>query len=209
MSAAMGELILYGNHASGHSYKVRLFLTLADVPHRYVWIDLDLPRSERPEEFRRASQFGEVPVLVQDGAAQAQSNAILLTLARATGRFGPPPGSSWEQLTTWLFWEANRIGFSMPNLRWLKRFEPDPIPGAIAWVEGRARADLDRLDQELSRRPFLAGEAPSIADISASAYVFLASEADVDVKRWPAVDAWLGRIRALPRWQEQYTLMAR
>jgi glutathione S-transferase len=209
MSAAMGELTLYGNHASGHSYKVRLFLTLANLPHRYVWIDLDLPRSERPEEFRRASQFGEVPVLVQDGMAQAQSNAILVTLARATGRFGPPPGSSWEQLTTWLFWEANRIGFSMANLRWLKCFEKSPTPGSIAWVEARALADLDRLDQELLQRPFLAGEAPSIADLSASAYVFLAPEAGVEVRRWPAVDAWLGRIRKLPGWQEQYTLMAR
>lgn len=209
MSAAMGELLLYGNHASGHSYKVRLFLTLADLPHRYVWIDLDLPRSDRPEEFRRASQFGEVPVLVRDGVAQAQSNAILLTLARATGRFGPPPGSSWEQLTTWLFWEANRIGFSMSNLRWLKRFEADPIPGAIAWVEARALADLERLDQELSRRPFLAGEVPSIADLSACAYVFLAPESGLDLARWPAVNAWLGRIRGLPRWQEQYALMAR
>jgi glutathione S-transferase len=209
MSAAMGELLLYGNHASGHSYKVRLFLTLADLPHRYVWIDLDLPRSDRPEEFRRASQFGEVPVLVRDGVAQAQSNAILLTLARATGRFGPPPGSSWEQLTTWLFWEANRIGFSMSNLRWLKRFEADPIPGAIAWVEARALADLERLDQELSRRPFLAGEVPSIADLSACAYVFLAPESGLDLARWPVVNAWLGRIRALPRWQEQYALMAR
>ena len=72
-----------------------------------------------------------------------------------------------------------------------------------------ALADLDRLDQELSRRPFLAGEASSIANLSAAAYVFLAPESGLDLAGWPAVNAWLGRIRALPRWQEQYTPMAR
>jgi glutathione S-transferase len=205
----MGDRVLYGNHESGHSYKVRLFLTLAEVPHRYVWVDLDVPRDGRPEEFRRVSQFGEVPVLVTDGVPQAQSNAILLRLARETGKLGPPPGSSWEQLTTWLFWEANRIGFSMANLRWYRRGFEAASPGALAWIEARALADLGRLQQELSRRPWLAGDAPSIADVSASAYVFLAPEAGVDLGRWPAVLAWLDRIRALPGWVEQYRLMAR
>jgi len=204
----MGDLVLYGNHESGHSYKVRLFLTLAGVSHRYVWVDLDVPREARPEEFRRVSQFGEVPVLVAGGVPQAQSNAILLRLARETGKLGPPPGSSWEQLTTWLFWEANRIGFSMANLRWYRRgFEPAP-PGALAWIESRALADMARLEQELSERAWLAGETPSIADVSASAYVFLAPEAGLDTARWPAVQAWLDRIRALPGWVEQARLMA-
>jgi glutathione S-transferase len=68
---------------------------------------------------------------------------------------------------------------------------------------------MARLQQELSARPWLAGEMPSIADVSASAYVFLAPEAGVDPARWPAVQAWLDRIRALPGWMEQYRLMAR
>ena len=40
----MRDLVLYGNHESGHSYKVRLFLALGGVPYRYVWVDLDVPR---------------------------------------------------------------------------------------------------------------------------------------------------------------------
>jgi len=124
------DLIHSGNHESGHSYKVRLFLALAGVPHRYVWVDLDVPRSARPEEFRRPSQFGEVPVLVAHGVPRDQSNAILLRSARETGKLGPPAGSSWEQLTAWL----NRVGFSMANLRWCRRgFETAPA-GALSWI---------------------------------------------------------------------------
>ena len=205
----MRDLVFYGNHESGHSYKVGLFLALAGIPHRYVWVDLDVPRSDRPEEFRRASQFGEVPVLVADGVPQSQSNAILLTLARETGKLGPPPGSSWEQLTTWLFWEANRIGFSLPNLRWYRRGWGTAPPGALEWIEARVLVDMARLDEELARRPYLAGSAPSIADLSASAYLFVGAEAGIDPERWPGVQAWLDRIRALPGWKAQYALMAR
>jgi glutathione S-transferase len=204
--APMRDLVLYGSLESGHSYKARLFLTLAEVPHRYVHVDLGRPRAERPEEFRRVSQFGEVPVLVDDGIAQAQSNAILLHLAQTTGQLGPPPGSSWDQLVTWLFWEANRSGFSMANLRYYTRFE-HAEPQAKAFLRARAMADMKTLDVELSARPFIAGSTPSIADLSICAYVFTGGECGMDPKGWPNVAAWLDRIRAIPHFQPQYALM--
>ena len=203
----MRELVLYGNLESGHSYKARLFLTLANLPHRYVPIDTDVPRAERPAEFRRVSQFGEVPVLVDGGVPQAQSNAILLHLAQSTGKFGPPPGSSWEQLVTWLFWEANRSGFSIANLRYYTRFA-HAEPEAMAFLRARAVTDMGMLDRELSARPFIAGSTPSIADLSICAYVFLGGECGMDPAGWPNVAGWLDRIRALPRFQPQYALMA-
>ena len=89
-------MLLYGSTDSGHSYKVRLFLLLAGIPHRYERINLDLPRGERPLAFRSASLFGEVPVLVDDGRAHCQSNAILMRLAGRTGQMigtGARPGS--------------------------------------------------------------------------------------------------------------------
>src|SRR3712207_7175952 len=49
-------------------------------------VDLQLDRADRPAEFRAASRFGEVPVLVVDGEPMVQSNAILMHLARTTGR---------------------------------------------------------------------------------------------------------------------------
>jgi glutathione S-transferase len=203
----MAGLLLYGNRNSGHAYKARLFLTLASIEHDYENVDLDAPRDLRPESFRGVAKFGEVPVLLHDRAAIVQSNAILLHLARHTGRFGPPPGASWDDVTMWLFWEANRVGFSMANLRSVRRFAPAPEEVA-AWLEARATADLARLDGELASRAFLLGSEPCIADLSCCAYLFLAGEAGIDVARYGAVSAWLDRIRALPGYRPQYELMA-
>jgi glutathione S-transferase len=90
-------VILYGSTDSGHSFKVRSFLLLAGVPHTYRWIDLALPRPERPPEFVAASKFGEVPVLIDGdgGRPLCQSNAILVYLAQKTQRFAGRP-SEWQ-----------------------------------------------------------------------------------------------------------------
>lgn len=115
-SSAFGSSYrLYGSLQSGHSYKVRMALLLWNLPHDYRSIDLSVPAAERDPEWRRASRFGEVPVLICSGRALCQSNAILLHLARTHGILG------WERdpelVGEWLFWEANRIGLSLPNYR--------------------------------------------------------------------------------------------
>src|SRR4051812_4627791 len=111
----MSKPILFGHHESGHSYKVRLALTLMGIDHEYRYVDVMKPREARRKDFRAFSPYGEIPVLVTNGETLAQSDAILLHLARKTGRFG---GEDLDLTAQWLFREANRIGISLPNLRW-------------------------------------------------------------------------------------------
>jgi glutathione S-transferase len=200
------SLVLYGNRESGHYYKVRLFLTLANIAHEFVAVDIFGPRSERAADFRAVSTYGEVPVLVENGTPIVQSDAILLHLARQTGQFGPPLGASWDDVTTWLFWEVNRISFGVSNLRYESKFAKGTPAAVLAWLEARAIADLDRLDAELTGRTFLLGETPCIADLACCSYLFFADQAGLDITRWPHVVAWLSRLRALPRFQEPYAL---
>lgn len=199
-------MILYGNRESGHSYKAALALALLGLPHEYRAVDLGVPRPDRPAEFRAVSRFGEVPVLVAEGRPPlVQSNAILLHLARSTGRLG---GDDPDGIAEWLFWESNRIGLSVPNLRLARRFMPGTPADVVAWLEDRAVTDLDRLDLEMAGKPFLLGRAVTVADVSCCGYLFWLDQAGLDVARWPRVAAWLDRIRALPGWKHPYELLA-
>ncbi len=201
----MSSLVLYGNRESGHSYKVKLALAVLGLAHEYRPVDLALKRDERPADFRAASRFGEVPVLLIDGVPLAQSNAILAYLARTTGRLG---GSlEPHRIDEWLFWEANRIGFSLPNLRFAKVFAPETLPEVVAWLAARVHADLDRLDDELGRNEFLLGAAPTIADIACCAYMFWPEQAGIDLAAWQNVSRWLAAIRATPGWEHPYQLL--
>ena len=202
----MPNLVLYGNKESGHSYKVKLALTLLGLEHEYRPVDLTLERCDRPPEFREVSRYGEVPVLLVNGEPIVQSNAILMHLARTTGRLRGECDP--DRTVEWLFWEANRIGFSVANLRFARRFKPDTAPDVVAWLETRARADLDRLDEEFQRNDgFLLGSTLSIADIACCGYLFWPEQTGLDYAPWRHVSAWLDRIRAVPGWAHPYDLL--
>jgi glutathione S-transferase len=203
----MPALVLYGHHESGHTYKVALALSIAGLDYEYRWVDILAPRGARRADFCAASKFGEIPVLVDGEAPLAQSNAILLHLARRSRLLG---GESEERLSLaseWLFWEANRIGISLANLRSLVRFETNPSPEVLHWLRLRFQRDVERLDAELEARPFLLGASISIADLSCAAYLFFADQVGIDLAPWASVCRWLDRIRAQSGWKDPDQLM--
>lgn len=200
------SVTLYGAKESGHSFKVRQYLLLADIPHDYRAIDIATPRDQRPADFQAVARYGEVPVLVHDGVVHVQSNNILLHLARRFGKLGAEDELGWSAITSWLFWEANRIGRSFPNLRWFRTLGHEGDPGLIAWFERTAIDDLTRLDQELSDKPFLLDRL-TIADLSCAGYLIYGDDPGLGLSRWPNVMRWLDRIRAEPRWRAPREIM--
>jgi len=199
-------LKLYGSAESGHTFKVRLMLEVAALPYAYEEVDLRLPREQRPEPFRSLARYGEVPLLVHDGQPYVQSNAILLHLAGHTQSFGGDTPERLARCREWLFWEANRIGTSLPHLRFGQRFDPAGYPlGVLDWMRNRFDADIARLEDELADgRSFILGASPTIADFSLCGYMFWPEQANAS---YPAlVAAWLERIRALPGWRHPYDM---
>jgi glutathione S-transferase len=197
--------ILYGSRESGHAYKAKLALSLMGVDHEYREVDLRVPHHARRSDFRRVSPFGEVPVLVEGKFALAQSNAILLHLTRRTGRLAGD--GEVDLVTQWLFWEANRIGLSVPNLRHALTFAKDTPREVLVWLRSRAEDDLARLDLELADRQFLLGAECSVVDVACCAYLFWADQADLDLSQWPHVAGWLDRISTLRGWGAPYDLL--
>jgi glutathione S-transferase len=198
---------LFGHPESGHSYKVKLALEVAGMAHHYHVVDIGLPHQSRPEPFRSLATYGEVPVLLYQGRGYVQSNAILLFLAEQSGQFGGESPSRLAHAREWLFWEANRLGMSLPHLRFARRFDAQAYPnGALLWFERRYAADIERLERELSDgRRFILDDQPSVADFSLCGYLFWADQAGVSVP--PGVTAWLERISQLPGWVAPYTLL--
>jgi glutathione S-transferase len=58
---------------------------------------------------------------------------------------------------------------------------------------------LGVMEQHLAARGFFVGERYSIADIALYAYTHVAGEGGFDLGRFPAVRAWLERVRGEPR----------
>jgi len=113
-----------------------------------------------------------------------------------------------DLVTQWLFWEANRIGFSVPNLRAVLTYAKDTSLQGADWLRARAIADLARLDLELDSNPYLLGSDATVVDIACCAHLFWPEQAGLDLLQWPNVTDWLGRIRRLPGWAEPYDLLS-
>ena len=201
-------LKLFGHPDSGHSYKVKLFLEIGEIDHSYEVIDIALPRNERPREFQEQSKFQEVPLLVDDGVPFVQSNSILLHLASKFSLFGGDDPTTLQNCREWLFWEANKLGLCLPQLRSAKRFSSEQYnDGALSWLSDRFDHDINILNQELQDgRSYILGDSVTIADFSLCGYLFLADEACVNVPT--QVSLWLERISKLNGWQHPYRLLS-
>jgi glutathione S-transferase len=75
------------------------------------------------------------------------------------------------------------------------------------FLRGRIKGSLGILDLHLKKQSFIVGNAPSIADFSACGYLYWSDEFGVSWSDFPALGAWLERIKALPGWVHPYELM--
>ncbi|MGF1524921.1 MAG: glutathione S-transferase family protein [Leptolyngbyaceae cyanobacterium] len=198
---------LYGHPDSGHAYKVKLCLAVADIPHQYEEIDIFSARESRPLEFKNNARFHEVPLLIDEDKAYVQSDAILLHIATKFNIFGAPNEDTLNRCIEWLFWEANKIGLCLPQLRASKKFEGSKLSeGTEQWLTARYHHDVQILETELSDgRQFIVGDTPTIADFSLCGYLYFLDEADLEAP--PLVQAWLQRIAHLKGWEHPYNLL--
>ena len=71
-------------------------------------------------------------------------------------------------------------------------------PAIVEAKQAAAQRTLAILERELSLRPFLAGEAYTIADIAVFAYGSRAEEAGLVLDAYPQLRAWIARVAAQP-----------
>jgi glutathione S-transferase len=192
----MTDLLLYGHPDSGHACKVALALSLAEMAHRTVWVDIWAKPSTRPAEFLAASPFAEVPALVIDGTAYVQSGAILLEIASRFRSLGGETAERTRRARELLMWEANRIGMCLPQLKEARRINGEGFPpGAVEWLEMRYDADRRRFAKLLGEAPFFHGDRPGIGDCAIWGYTQWLVEAGVEASE--VMRAWLERMSGL------------
>lgn len=189
-------LRLHGLKLSGHAHKVEVFLRLLGLPFDYVEAGADVRQTEA---FGRLNPLRQIPVLEDGDLVLADSNAILVYLARRydpDGPWLPNEPAAAAQVQRWLSVSAGEVKFGPANARAVHLFGARTDLGDAQAV---ARRLLGFMDTELAARPWLAGEAPTLADIACYPYVACAPEGGVGLEGYPNVRAWIARLEALPR----------
>jgi glutathione S-transferase len=170
---------------SGNTYKVRLLLGQLAIPHEAVRLDI-AAGEVRKKEFRKVNPFGRVPFIVDDGFALAESNAILLYLARGS-KLLPADVRAQGLVQQWMFFEQNQVETAIGLPRLWRKFRIDQVPALFEHYRPRAVSALKVLERHLAQREWFVGDAYSVADIALFAYSQMAPEARYDLGGFPAV----------------------
>ncbi|MDJ0835267.1 MAG: glutathione S-transferase [Acidobacteriota bacterium] len=187
---------LYNLDLSGNSYKVRLFLSLLGQDCRIQDVDVMGGEHKQPA-FLKLNPKGQVPVLEDAGMVLSDSQAILVYLARryADESWYPDDAVAQAQIQFWLSTAANEIARGPADARLVKLFGAGLNFEAAA---ARAAKILDLMNEHLEDREWLVGDQITIADIAVFPYVALAPDGEISLAAYPAIQAWMDRIKQLP-----------
>ena len=192
-------LTLFDYLPSQNAWKVRQLLNHLQIPYRTELVGIFEGEGQRPE-FLAINPTGAVPAIrLGDGRVLGESSAILAYLAEGTPYL---PGDAFgrAKVLQWLSFEQNYVEPAIGTLRhWILTGKDARRPREL--LESRRAASLKALgvlDRELASRPFVAGAAYSIADISLFAYASRADEAKLPLGDFANVGAWIARVEAEP-----------
>lgn len=201
---------LHGLCQSGNTFKVAFLLRALDQPWQARFVDFMNGETRAGPWREGTNEMGEIPVLDDGQRRLSQSGVILSYLAAKHGAFGGQSEDERLEVLRWILFDNHKFTSHFASYRFMKSFgasAPDPV--VMNWLRGRIDNAFGVVDKHLAGRDFMVGQAPTIADLSLSGYLFYpVQETGVEVdNRFPNIAAWLKRVQALPGWADPYAIL--
>jgi glutathione S-transferase len=198
---ASDGITLYGRKTSSNVQKVVWALEELRVPYAQVELGHTFGGLDTPE-YRAMNPNGLVPTLTHGDLVLWESHAILRYLAASygAGNLWPEAPKARALADQWTDWTASHFGPAWVNLFWkAERVKPQfRSKAAIASALAAANKHFAILDMALAKRPYLAGENLTYADIAAGVSLYRWTTMDVARDPHPNVEAWHERLKARP-----------
>ena len=134
-----------------------------------------------------------------------ESGSILLYLAEKFGAFLPEDRAGRTETLNWLFWQMGSAPYVGGGFGHFYSYAPERWKYPIDRFAMEAKRQLDVLDRVLAERPYVAGDAYTIADMAifpwygglALGYLYNAAEF-LDVGSYAHVQRWAKELDARP-----------
>ncbi|MGA6149163.1 glutathione S-transferase family protein [Stenotrophomonas sp. NPDC077461] len=199
MTSVRAPLTVYGMSVSGNCHKVRMLLE--HLGSRYEWVEVDSANGQtHTPRFLALNPNAKVPLVQRDdGRVLPESNAILFWLAEGTPYLST---DGWERAQTlrWMFFEQYSHEPCVAVARFIRGWTAidSPRRAELPQLQARAAQALAVMEQHLAQADWFSGRHYGIADIALFAYTDVAADGGVTLAPYPAVLAWLRRVRTQP-----------
>ncbi|WP_158771941.1 glutathione S-transferase family protein [Paraglaciecola sp. L1A13] len=192
---------IYADEQSGNCYKVKLVCALLGIEHQWVHVDI-LAGDTAANSFLAKNPNGKIPLLaLDDGRHIWESNAITNYLASGSDLL-PTDAFTLAKVQQWQFFEQYSHEPFIAVARFIAKYLglPEDKKAEYAAKQAGGHKALSVMESQLTHSAFLVGEQLTTGDISLYGYTHVAHEGGFDLSLYPAVQAWLARIEALPHY---------
>jgi glutathione S-transferase len=197
---------LYGFPPSPNTWKVRAVAAQLGIPLELELVDLTKPRTAA---YLALSPAGRTPTLVDGDFTLWESNAIMQHVAsRSANSLWPDNARTRADITRWQCWQLAHWSAEACQPLTFQRFVKKvlnlgpPDPAVIAKATEAFNREARMLDDHLSKRSYLVGNALTLADLAVAASVAYANQAEIPLAQYSHVRDWAARIHALPAWRD-------
>ena len=163
-------LKLYGfarvnKFARGNTRDLRVLWTLEEIGLPYEIVGMDHPNHDLDApSYRALNPFGQIPVIDDDGVVVTESGAILLYLARKSGKLMPRDLAGEAQVLRWSIAALNTVELPLLSMWFVNMSggkDTKPSQALHGWSDMRLR----QLDGWLADRSYVATDDFTVADI--------------------------------------------
>ena len=188
---------LYGDSQSGNCYKIQLLMSHLDIEFEWRHVNI-LGNGTHTSEFLAMNPNGKIPVLeLPDGTYLSESNAILNYLAEGSD-YLPNDRLLRARVLQWQFFEQYSHEPFIATSRFIVKYlgRPKKHEQILQSKKSGAHKALQVMEQRLEEHDWLVGEQLSIADICLYGYTHVAHEGGIGLSDYPAIMAWIKRVRS-------------
>src|SRR3954470_16078505 len=187
--------------ARGNTRDLRVLWALEELGLPYEIVGMDHPNHDLDTpEFRALNPFGQVPAIDDDGVQVTESGAILLYLARKSGKLLPRDLAGEAQVLRWSIAALNTIEVPVLTL-WFVNLNggkgSKPSEALHDWADMR----LKQLDGWLANRQFIATDDFTVADILMTHVLGGATDQEL-LKPCTNILAYRARCTERPAWKK-------
>jgi glutathione S-transferase len=178
-------------------------------PVEFIHVDLGKGENKTPE-YLAINPNGKVPALVDGDLKLWEANAIMCHLAAFDGSdLWPQKAQDQIEVMRWLTWNSEHFTRYAGELYFQyiikPRFDIGEVDNAaVEEATGYVRKYAGILDQHLTSRKFIVGDALTVADFAVAITLPYAEQAHIPLAEFPNVVRWHDRLNELPAWREPF-----
>jgi glutathione S-transferase len=189
--------------ARGKTRDLRVLWALEETGVPYEIAGMDHPNHDLDSPaYRAMNPFGQIPVIDDDGVVVSESGAILLYLARKSGKLMPGDLAGEAQVLRWSFTALNTIELPVLSL-WFINMSGGKGSKPSQALDGWADMRLKQLDGWLTNREFIATDDFTVADILMTHVLDAGTERKM-LEPYPSLLAYRTRCTERPAWQKTF-----